>query len=314
MTPKALLTLVLAACASVARPSEPADTLELTDLCDPVSTLTYHVRLQASRNKPLAFDVFWNRTDSIHYRRARIEASPVAEADGTGRNVCTYTLIRRDGADEIVETTGEGLFTYATDRNNGFSAVLNVDSSGASLACGGASPEIDIDIEFDNETPGALGISRQRKTGVISNTIISKHRKPITRSAFETEEDIAAHIAASDDRLEALWSYLDRNTEPKHAVLADEYRIATVADGAGGYDIVLLEGPWQNRTVPPLHVKGKLLRTPFIDHFDLEWIDAHGNSLTHDTSADFELDGAVLKLNFPLLKSTVRFRRQTASR
>ncbi|MDE6418429.1 MAG: hypothetical protein K2K49_04395, partial [Duncaniella sp.] len=57
-----------------------------------------------------------------------------------------------------------------------------------------------------------------------------------------TAEEIAAHLAASSDRMEAEWQYLDRNNDPLYARPGGEYRLATIADGLGGYHIVYLGG------------------------------------------------------------------------
>ncbi|MDE6611074.1 MAG: hypothetical protein K2K22_00770, partial [Muribaculaceae bacterium] len=59
----------------------------------------------------------------------------------------------------------------------------------------------------------------------------------------------------------------------------------------------------------PLQLKGRLTPPVFERHFDRQWRTAHGKTLREDTSATLELDGTVLRLDFPLAKSSLRFRR-----
>ena len=274
-----------------------ADTLCLSE---PVVALTYHARVEVAKNRPAKFSIVWNQG-----RRADIEARPVSEADGDGR--CEFIFAIYEGARLVDE--GRGFFKYATGAHPAFSAVLNVDALGADLALGGASPEVHVPVAFDAETPGCIGILPGRQK-VVENILISQSSAPRQKSRFESEAALMEYLAKSEDKKEGLWMYLDRNIDTANAMLGGEYRVATVAGGDDCYDIIYLGGDnlfeqsWQ-----PLEVRGRLMSTPFIDHYDLEWQTADGRLLRRDTSAAFEAGGAVLNLNFPLLKSAFRFRR-----
>ncbi len=285
----------------------PADTLELTKLSEPLQSLTWHVRLEVPNNKPLNFTIMWNVADSSSYCCAVVEARPVSEADFAGRCACTVSIYDVfEGTKKLVSTTEE-LFGYATEMPTGFSAVLNLDSSGTQLSFGGSVPDISLPIAFNAEHPGAVGLLRSKSTRVLGNLMIKKSRPPIIQSRFADEDTIRAYLSASDDINEGLWEYLDRDVDRERAALGSEYRLATVSVAQGVYSIILLGSP--HGVVGHLDVKGTLRATEFIDHYDLEWIASSGQYLDRDTSADFEEGGAVLRLNFPLLSSNVRFRR-----
>lgn len=283
------------------------DSLCLTELERPVTELTYHVRLGVPNNRPLNFSVFWNRYDSAVFMRADIEVFPLSEADATGKNVCRYVVYAVENGAERERTSGEGKFSFATEKKTGFSAVLTADASGGALSLGGAYPEIYVPVDFDRERPGAIGVGYGRKTKLLNNLIVSRQRDLVRRSRFASEDELAEYLRFSEDSKEGIWTYLDRDVDVRKASLPADYRLATVADSVGGYDIIILAGGGD--LFKPLDIKGHLSPTPFIDHYDLEWLCYDGKHLSADTSADIEQGGAVLKLSFPLLGSIVRFRR-----
>lgn len=127
---------------------------------------------------------------------------------------------------------------------------------------------------------------------------------------FHSEQELIEYLASSDDPNEAIWSYLDRDTDPRRLNLGGDYRLATVRRDDGGYDLLYLGGARINAGFwEPMRMKGRLDPTVFIGHFDLVWYDAYGISIDVETSADIT-DGALMKLSFPLSGSSVRFRRE----
>lgn len=123
-------------------------------------------------------------------------------------------------------------------------------------------------------------------------------------------DSLIARVKASPDSIEGVWEYLDRTNDPLYTRPGGRYTLATIANDEGSYDIVYIGGAtvypvrWQ-----PGMIKGKLRPTIFIDHFDLEWIDAEFVPMTEDIHASVT-DGAILTLSFPLYKSEMRFSRQ----
>lgn len=131
----------------------------------------------------------------------------------------------------------------------------------------------------------------------------------VERARFETEAELDAYLQASTDPREGYWVYLDRDTRPAHCTLGGDYRLATVGDGRGGYDIVYLSGAGLHAAAwAPLRLKGHLRPTAFISNYDLEWIQPDGTVLSTDCSAELT-DGALLTLRFPTASATVRYRK-----
>lgn len=131
-------------------------------------------------------------------------------------------------------------------------------------------------------------------------------------------ESLRARIDGSHDPLEGFWTYFDRNNDPKYARMGGRYTLGIVkrepdngAEAPGDsacYDIIYVSGAqtygdrWK-----PMMVKGVLRPTIFEGHYDMEWIDATFSPITEDINAVVESDGALLTLNFPMLRTTMRF-------
>lgn len=106
---------------------------------------------------------------------------------------------------------------------------------------------------------------------------------------------------------EGFWTYLDRQNEMNYARPGGKYTMALVKNATGGYDIVYLAGAQVNNGQwSEGMLKGRLIPTIFADHFNLEWYDSMLNLIDDETSATIE-QGAILTLNFPLLKAQMRF-------
>lgn len=55
-------------------------------------------------------------------------------------------------------------------------------------------------------------------------------------------------------------------------------------------------------------IKGRLKAMPFAAHWDLLWYDSDMRLISRDINASME-QNSILSLNFPLMKSTIRFYR-----
>ena len=176
---------------------------------------------------------------------------------------------------------------------------------------GGHSEPLFADGSVRVHVPLAAGTVFKVHAPEKSNTVIARRdiaeRVTIRPALFSDTQALAEHIAASRDSLEGYWQYLDRNISKSGVDFASGYRIATVRDG-NSYQILYLgedNGAWK-----PLMVKGLLHPTIFINHFDLEWLDAQRlNHFTHETSATISESESILTLSFPLFGARVRFRR-----
>lgn len=270
-----------------------------TPLDTPVESLLYHIRLKAPKNRNLRFTVYWDSTS------VDLDIEPPTH-DDFYPSECSYII--RHGATAIEK--GKKEFVYKGKGDAAFSAVLSVDRSGAELSLGTDAASFAIPISFDREKPSCIGYKCAGNAEEITNLLITKGTEKRRISNFASIDSLKSRIAASADIYEGIWSYLDRDIDRSKADIGAFYTLATIANDHGGYDIVYLGGennysfPWK-----PLDIKGELIRTPFTDNFDLYWVSADGLTLRHDTSATFEAGRSVMRLNFPLLGSSMRFRR-----
>lgn len=128
-------------------------------------------------------------------------------------------------------------------------------------------------------------------------------------SRFADPGELQAYLAESTDPREGMWTYFDRDTHPAGTSLGGKYKIATVANGQGGYEIVYVSGAKQHSADwQPMRLKGRLLRTGFISQYDLQWIQPDGRQLSNECSAELTAEG-MLTLRFPAAAATVRFRK-----
>lgn len=114
---------------------------------------------------------------------------------------------------------------------------------------------------------------------------------------------------------QGVWTFLDRDNDPRWARPGGRYTlgIAPSTDDEETWEIIYLEGAVTNASRwKPGMKKGRMLPTPFVRHYHLEWIDALFDSLdrSQECSATMSDDGEILTLSFPLDHSTMRFYRQ----
>lgn len=125
-----------------------------------------------------------------------------------------------------------------------------------------------------------------------------------------TPARLAEYLEKSTDSTEGFWRYLDRRNDPDMARPGGRYRLATVRNSDGGYDILYIDGAetlaseWS-----PCMLKGRLTPTEFVDHYSLEWTDAEFDTINRDIHADIA-DDVILTLSFPLLKTELRFSKE----
>ncbi len=136
----------------------------------------------------------------------------------------------------------------------------------------------------------------------------------------EAEEYLETHV--SD--VEGIWDFLDRDNNARLAKPGGKYRLALVkfdVSRDGGildvapeffgripvYEILYLDGAQVNADEWNAGMtKGFLYSTIFENHFDLLWFDSYMEPMAGEQWADMQ-PGAVISLNFPLLRSQMRF-------
>lgn len=118
--------------------------------------------------------------------------------------------------------------------------------------------------------------------------------------------DLTGYFASSKDELEGIWSYFDRNISSRNVKLGGKYTVAIIRNG-NDYDIIYISGQKvEARRWKPGSVKGHLSPTPFVGNYNLVWYDSLNSELSDDTYVQL-LDGNLLEVNFPTIKSKIRF-------
>lgn len=108
---------------------------------------------------------------------------------------------------------------------------------------------------------------------------------------------------------EGMWEYLDRDCTPDLCQPGGTYRLAILKNQSDGYDIIYLSGAKIKATQWRAgEIKGQLSPTQFINHYNLTWLDAAKQPIETENSASME-NSDVMRLDFPLLKSSVRLKR-----
>lgn len=269
--------------------------------------LMMHWRVRPLERGACTWGIVWNVVSRDCYDGAEITLHDARYDDALGREAAELRVYSvRDGAVASEQTT---LFAPASSvRDGGGSLRLRMSRgmSQAFLEAGYGKPDISV--------PVSLGTGRRVGRYVLckADTLRDELRVeglPEPKFApFESVDALRARLAASDDMNEAEWVYYDRDTDPRRLSLGGDYRFATVSDGRGGYDIVLISGSdW-----PALRIKGSLRPTGFIGQFDLEWLDAFGEPMGAECSA-LMTDSSLLTLRFPLYGGSVRYRRAVAT-
>lgn len=114
--------------------------------------------------------------------------------------------------------------------------------------------------------------------------------------------------------VEGEWEFLDREVKNENVNVGGAYRLRIVPC-PDGYEMLYLGGADVNEGIwKPGCVKGLLKPSAFRGDYDLVWYDAIGREIKGEQNAVLSADDALLQLNFPLAKTSLRFRRLLRSR
>lgn len=141
---------------------------------------------------------------------------------------------------------------------------------------------------------------------LISDIILESRRFAAESPVVHTNEELTAHFKQSKDRMEGYWSVFDRSIDEELLKLGGDYRLALVASGDGGYDVLYIDGARVNRkSWKPGMKKAELYPTPFPGIYDVTWYDAEGEPLSHDIKAQLDTP-RTLSIQFPYHNTTLR--------
>ncbi len=283
---------------------------DLADLPSDVEELRYHLRLAPLRNTDVDARLYWNYTDSANYSALQFTVPALSSDDPIIGFIMPWTLINRSQGQDSILAEGSINSTYNSGSDRGLSAILSVSSTSSSIALGGARISGRIPMHFRRENPDSIGYYTSQPLKEVRNTARLVPRHTPGETHIKNIESLRECLSTSTDPAESFWAYLDRDTEPALAALGGMYDLATIREDDGSYSIIYLGGTRSAASSwPQFKVKGRLYPTIFTNHFTLVWVEPSGRLLDEELSADLELDGNILTLNFPLHRSKVRFRR-----
>lgn len=99
------------------------------------------------------------------------------------------------------------------------------------------------------------------------------------------------------------WRYLDRENDPKVALLGGQYVLAQI-----GTDLVYMSGAKTNASQwRPGMLKGQMSPTGYVAYYRIQWYDATGRMLHDDSFVQFNDADSTMTITFPALQASLRF-------
>lgn len=302
-TPKILLCIgLLFSMAVQAYPDELPE--HLSGISEEAGALRFVAAVLPDKARNSIVTVTWNYTDTANFRYIRLylQGTGFDTFDSELKSKYVYGMMRA-GIDSIIS---RGKFIQETSAHDLPLAIqLDACGEGAGISVGIFRQQERIPVEFNLNSPGAIGItSSSRHTKILSEDIFYFPSDRNTTAPFESMNAMRRYLADSQDPVEGLWIYFDSKCDPLTAHMSERYMLATIRNGQGGYDIYYADGP------KVMAKKGSL--TPTINNatLDLQWMDAHGTYMADkDAHAELATGGTTIEFFFPALKSQVRYRR-----
>lgn len=301
-----LLSCLLVAIASVIAPCSGQLPAQLHDIGN-VTDLRAHWRIKPLSSAATRWGIVWNVVDSANYEGAEIVLLDERYVDAFGRESAEFHRYSvRDGA--VVDDEKTDFSPSSSMRDGGGSIRVRLDAGAVvgRLDAGYGVPDISIPVELHSGT--GMGFYCDAGCDTLRCDFECDKVDVPEPSSFADMGELRAYLRASQDVRETEWVYYDRDTDPRRVSLGSAYRLATVSDGSGGYDVIAIDTVAGARP----QLKARLAATGFIDVYDLTWYDASGVTMGPECSARFE-NASLLSFSFPLYKATLRFRRAIAT-
>ena len=121
-------------------------------------------------------------------------------------------------------------------------------------------------------------------------------------------EDLNDYFIHSDDPMEGYWTIFDRELEESQLKQGGDYKLACVKQGEG-YDLIYIDGAIVNSKGWSYgDIKARLQPSPFEGIYNVEWMDAMKQPISHDIRAQ-RGEGNTLSIQFPYQGSKMRLRK-----
>ena len=320
-----LITVVHAAATKPKRvyPELPCEVSGIELIAIPDVKCTYKaVEIRASAKTPrstdksgtISYGVIFAMEDSANYCCATLQAVNDGDDDGIRDGRYMLLTVTRNTSRESIQFASKRL-NSGIDLDcfdNTLAIEINCSTGSATIFVGKTTiqPVLTINLTPD-ETQGAIGFKASSKTNI--ELVVGEYiADPIALLGIPYTKTIIENKMGSDKSpVLGYWQYLDRNTDADYMRPGGKYSLAIIpTDNTERFDIVYLDGADVNGNKWEYGmIKGILETTPFKDHFNLIWFDAEMNPISDECSATLE-SKSILRLDFPLLKSSVRFSRQ----
>lgn len=292
--------LLAAFCGCQAGGILPADSLVAYDLGKGlVASSRFHLRVVPAKAADTRLRFYWNYADPSSFRCIEISVPGVGKDDPLLGFSAAYKVFYGDSVVEQGSVAGH----YPSGSGKGFSVIFNTLGNSGLIELGSDKVGGGIDVDFCSSNPGSIAYESSRRVEIKRNELYTDFIDPLPSPRFTRVEEIEDYLLLSNDSIEGLWRYLDRDTDAAKVRMSKRYALATVSTG-NGYEIISINPDGT------AEYKGNMTPTVFEDHFDLVWHDANGRRLDDENSATLSDSRFILRLDFPLLKSTLRFSRQ----
>lgn len=280
-----------------------------TAFAEPTANLKLHYRIALHNTRHPAAELRWNIADSTSYDYLRFAFDRYSRDDDWD----SYVICEQGRSDSGQRHRSEHsrFRLFGDPFTHGFSVRVSSGEGGALLSAGVTSPVISLPVSVSSCSAPHFMLLGDSGTQLTSSFAHAEYTGRAVMSRFAHPDSLAAYLLASDDPFEGTWIYYDHVTRPERTTVGGRYTLATVADGAGGYDIIYLDGAGDPREAwQPLRIKGRLYPATFTGIFDLEWIQPSGVMLPAEYGCGATFADDLLTLQFPYWQATVRFRRQ----
>lgn len=255
------------------------------------------------------YGVVWDMSDSANFCSATLRLSG-SDDDLIDSRCVELTIARhRSGCPiEIIKTISLRSGVDAVGGDNSLAVELS-DNGQIRILAGNKSLNQVFSTDADRTAiDNGLGILIEGSPDIslIATETIADPKENVTTDWDLTS--IEKYFATTNRPLpEGRWTYLDRNNDPQYARPGGKYQLAVVATPGGGYDILYIDGASTGSSSWTAGMrKGRLTPTVFSGHFDLVWYDSTMQVVDAECNATLE-SASILRLDFPLLKSSMRF-------
>ena len=257
---------------------------------------------------------FWNHTGSDSYTCAEVSRGNTVYGSPADEEYISIEVYRMDhGKRTGISTTRH---TKGISTGKGANSIdLDLHNGRLYLRIGNGNRYTDVcDMPYTPATTASA-------CGVVAHTGINIRRERVSASSESIHKRISADITEIDryfksdnnlDPVEGYWYYHDRNIVPMKATLGGFYNLAIIRSDSlpDTFDIIYISGAsTASDEWCPGRIKGQLHRTGLLNEFDLLWLDSEGRPVAIENSATVSDDGSLLMMNFPMLESAIRFRR-----